>query len=103
MKTNIIISIIVISTVILFWWSINYFSNKKEKTLTEKNQLLKEYREIKKSYQKTIDDTQKSIYSLDQKIIPLKCSIYSEVSAKEQWEMECSEFYNEQQSKIWSN
>ena len=43
---------------------------------------------------------QKEIYLIDQKIVPLKCSIFSEVGAKEQWNLECQDFYQEQQSKI---
>ena len=43
---------------------------------------------------------QKEIYLIDQKIVPLKCSIFSEVGAKEQWNIECQDFYAEQQTKI---
>lgn len=43
---------------------------------------------------------EQEVYTINQKIIPLKCSIYSDVWAKEQWDTECQDFYEEQQAKI---
>lgn len=69
-------------------------------TLDNKLDNLKQYRESKKTHENIIIKEKEIIDSIDQKIIPIKCSIYSDVGAKEQWELECQDFYDEQQSKI---
>jgi hypothetical protein len=71
-------------------------------TLDQRIGTLKQLRDDKATHLKNIENEQKSIYLIDQKIIPLKCGVYSEVQAKQQWELECSDFYEEQQSKIKS-
>lgn len=62
-------------------------------TLEDKLTQLKELRADK-------SQKQKEIFLIDQKIVPLKCSIFSEVGAKEQWNLECQDFFQEKQSKI---
>lgn len=62
-------------------------------SIEDKLSQLKEMRAEKKSHQN-------AIFTIDQKIVPLKCGIYSEVQAKEQWDLECQDFFQEQQSKI---
>lgn len=62
-------------------------------TLEDKLTQLKELRADKANHQK-------AIYLDDQKIVPLKCSIYSDVWAKEQWNLECQDYFQEQQSKM---
>ena len=62
-------------------------------SIEDKLTQLKELRASKKA-------KQNEIYTIDQKIVPLKCWIYSDVWAKEQWNVECQDFFQEQQSKI---
>lgn len=70
------------------------------KTVDDKLATLKDLRADKKSHEVIIEEQKKAIYTLDQKIIPLKCEIYSEVGAKDTWESECRDSFEEQQSKI---
>lgn len=62
-------------------------------SIEDKLTQLKEMRAEKKNHQN-------AIFTIDQKIVPLKCGIYSDVGAKEQWNVECQDFFQEQQSKI---
>lgn len=62
-------------------------------TVDDKIVLLKQYRAEKK-------DLQNKIYQKDQQIIALKCSVFSEVWAKDQWDLDCQDFFQNQQSKI---
>ena len=50
-----------------------------QKTVDERLTQLQELRNQKKAKQAEIDALNKAVYSLDQKIIPLKCGIYSDV------------------------
>lgn len=82
---------------LIFWYISLSQSNTTPQKITLENKLtqLKDLRSDKAQ-------KQKEIYLIDQKILPLKCSIFSEVSAKEQWNIECQDFYQEQQAKIKS-
>lgn len=86
--------IAVIAVVVMF--GIFAFVNSTKSTkpsLEDKLTQLKELRADKVAHQK-------AIYLDDQKIVPLKCSIYSDVGAKDQWNIECQDFFQEQQTKI---
>lgn len=74
--------------------------NSPGKTVDDKLSQLKELRLDKRAREAIIDEQKKAIYTLDQKIIPLKCEIYSEVWAKDTWESECRDSFEDQQSKI---
>lgn len=102
LKTKIIIAIIVIS---LFWasWLIwEMIKSSKSVTVDNKLEQLKELRSEKSAKRAQIDQLNKEVYLLDQKIIPLKCSVYSEVWAKDTWETECRDEFDAQASKIIS-
>lgn len=71
-------------------------------TLDQRISTLKQLRDEKAAHLKNIENEQKAIYLIDQKIVPLKCWVFNDVQAKQQWELECKDFYVEQQSKIKS-
>ena len=70
------------------------------KTVDERLTQLKQLRDQKKWKEDQIEQLKKEIYSLDQKIIPLKCSVYSEVWAKDTWESECRDEFEQQKQEI---
>lgn len=96
-NSNRSIAIIFIAIAIIVWLVIysTYTPATPKITLEDKLTQLKDLRADKAQ-------KQKEIYLIDQKIVPLKCSIFSEVGAKEQWNLECQDFYQEQQAKIQS-
>jgi len=71
-------------------------------TIDERIGTLKQLRDEKATHLKNIENEQKAVYLIDQQIIPIKCGVFNEVQAKQQWEMDCQNYYNEQQSKITS-
>jgi len=73
-----------------------------QKTIDDKLSQIKELRGEKKTKEQQVEELKKAIYVLDQKIIPLKCSVYSEVWAKDTWESECRDEFDSQTSKIIS-
>jgi hypothetical protein len=73
-----------------------------QKTIDDKLSQIKELRSEKKTKEQQVEELKKAIYVLDQKIIPLKCSVYSEVGAKDTWESECRDEFDSQTSKIIS-
>lgn len=81
-------------------WAFLFAQNSPTKTVDDKLSQLKELRNDKKLKEVALDDLKKQIYLLDQKIIPLKCSVYSEVGAKDTWESECRDSHEEQKQKI---
>lgn len=85
--------IIVAIVIIGLTYAYNSHDSEKKVTIDDKLATLKTLREEKKSHEQ-------AIYTINQKIVPLKCSIYSDVQAKEQWDLECQNFFQEQQSKI---
>lgn len=62
-------------------------------TIDAKVEQLKTLRAEKKAHEE-------AIYKINQKIIPLKCSVFSDVQAKEQWDYDCKQYFEAQQSKI---
>lgn len=71
-------------------------------TIDQRIDTLKQLRDEKAVHLKNIENEQKAVYLIDQKIVPLKCWVFNDVQAKQQWELECKDFYVEQQSKIKS-
>lgn len=72
------------------------------KTVDDKLATLKELRAAKKVQETIILNASKAKDKLDSEIIPLKCSIYSEVGAKDTWESECRDEFDSQTSKVIS-
>ena len=91
--------VIVVILSVSFYF-IQFYKANTEKTVDDKLTQLKELRADKKSREEVIEEQKKAIYVLDQKIIPLKCEIYSEVGAKDTWESECRDSFENQQSEI---
>lgn len=71
-------------------------------TIDERIGTLKQLRDDKATHLKNIENEQKAVYLIDQKIIPIKCWVFNEVQAKQQYEMECKDYYDVQQSKMTS-
>lgn len=71
-------------------------------SLDARKQILDSLRSQKKENEKKIEELKNQNYDLDQKIIPLKCDIYSEIWAKHTWEDECRQSHEEQKEKILS-
>ncbi len=86
-----IVGIVIVLVVLGLFYSNQ--NNSPKPTLEDKLTQLKTLRADK-------TQKQKEIYLIDQKIIPLKCSIFSDVGAKEQWNIECQDYFNDQQSKM---
>ena len=86
-----IVGIVIILVVLGLFYSNQ--NNSPKPTLEDKLTQLKTLRAHK-------SQKQKEIFLIDQKIIPLKCSIYSDVWAKDQWNLECQDYFNDQQSKM---
>lgn len=87
------IAFIIVAVIVWFLIYSNHTPATPKITLEDKLTQLKDLRADKAQ-------KQKEIFLIDQKIVPLKCSIFSEVGAKEQWNLECQDFYQEQQAKI---
>lgn len=106
MKTKIIIGVLV-----LIAFATSYFigetikaenSQKKSVSLDARKATIDSLIAQKKENEKKIEELKNKNYDLDQKIVPLKCWIYSEVWAKDTWEAECRESHEEQKQKILS-
>ena len=97
-----IISVVVVIIVVFSY--ILYVKPKAQniQTLDQRIDTLKQLRDDKAVHLKNIENEQKALYLIDQKIVPLKCWVFSDVQAKQQWELECKDFYQEQQLKIKS-
>lgn len=78
------------------------WSGDQKPTIDQRMETIKSLRAQKAVHQKAIDDNKNAIYLIDQKIIPLKCWVFSDVKAETQWDADCSEYFSEQQSKIHS-
>lgn len=78
------------------------WSSDQKPTIDQRMQTIKTLRAEKATHLKNIENEQKAIYLIDQKIIPLKCWVFSDVKAETQWDSDCSEYFSEQQSKIQS-
>lgn len=106
MKTKIIIAIIAIALILASYFIWEFLKTnpipKKPVSIDVRMQSLSTLRTEKKDKEKQIEELKKAIYTLDQKIVPLKCWIYSEVWAKDTWESECRESHEEQKEKILS-
>lgn len=63
------------------------------RTIDERVKEINTLREEKKKHEE-------AIYKINERIIPLKCSVYKDVQAKEQWEYDCRQYFETQQSKI---
>lgn len=70
------------------------------KTIDSRLSELKQLRDQKKSHEAIIENEKKAIFVLDQKIIPAKCTIFKETGAKDSWENECRDHFEEQKTKI---
>lgn len=84
----------------IIWVWITQITRTAKPTIDERIGTLKQLRDEKATHLKNIENEQKAVYLIDSKIIPMKCWIFSEVQAKQQYEMECKDYYDEQQSKI---
>lgn len=85
----IVVIVVIFAALVIY----SYKATPTKPSLEDKLTQLKELRADKAAHQK-------AIYLDDQKIVPLKCSIYSEVWAKDQWDLECQDYFNDQQSKM---
>lgn len=94
----IIIALMVSAAISILIWA--YAVPSQQKTVDDKLSQIKELRSEKKTKEQQVEELKKAIYVLDQKIIPLKCSVYSEVWAKDTWESECRDSHEEQKQKI---
>lgn len=96
---------LIISAIVAIIVVFSYIAYAKPKTPTtptidQRIDTLKQLRDEKAVHLKNIENEQKAVYLIDQKIVPLKCWVFNDVQAKQQWELECKDFYVEQQSKI---
>lgn len=78
------------------------WSGDQKPTIDQRMETIKTLRAEKATHLKNIENEQKAIYLIDQKIIHLKCWVFSDVKAETQWDADCSEYFSEQQSKIHS-
>lgn len=69
-------------------------------SLDSRMQLLQSLRAEKQSNNEKIDDLKQKNFLLDERIVPLKCSLFSDVTAGDQWEIDCRDFFEGQQSRI---
>lgn len=84
------------------WSIVAYMSPQKPASFEERMMTLKALRDTKAQKLKVIEEEKKAIYIIDQKIIPLKCALFSEAWANIQWKADCETHFEEQQSKIKS-
>lgn len=94
--------LILIVLIPLIWIWLTQLTKTAKPTIDERIWTLKQLRDDKATHLKNIENEQKAVYLIDQQIIPIKCGVFNEVQAKQQWEMECKDYYDLQQSKIMS-
>ena len=106
-NTNIVqkYAYVIIVVAVILWIIVLYAyqssgSSSQKPSIEDRIKQVNDLRATKKVKQEQITKLEEEIYILDQKIIAWKCSNYSEVGAKDTWQVECAEFYDAQQSKI---